>query len=260
MMYDSDKFTRAWSSSDPLWGGWCSIPSAATAEMIGRAGYDWVGIDHQHGSMSFAGVDSMLQALAVSRVPAFVRVSSADAVAEICKVLDYGAAGIIVPVVNTAEQAEAAAQACRYEPRGIRSWAGPGVRAAMAEPSYTPQTANERVKCIVMIETLEAVKRIDEIVDVPGIDGIFVGPSDLAHSGGLPPSLFADDPEHVARVEHVLFAARRRGIVPGIYAGTVAAGRKWAAAGARFMALTDDSALLRMAAAQMVRDANRVES
>lgn len=225
--------------------------------MIGRAGYDWVGIDYQHGSMSLAGVDSMLCALAISRVPALVRVPSAYSGSDICRILDYGAAGIIVPVVNTAAEAAAAVAAARYEPEGIRSWAGPGVRAAMADPDYTPQTANAAVKCIMMIETLAAVDNIEEIVAVPGVDAVFVGPSDLAHSGGLAPSLFADDPKHVDRIVRVFRAAEEHGLVAGIYAGTVAAAKYWYGQGARLLALTDDSALLRMAAAAMVEDAQK---
>jgi 4-hydroxy-2-oxoheptanedioate aldolase len=254
-MIQSICFERKWKSDVPLWGGWCSIASAGTAEIIGRAGYDWVGIDFQHGAMSLAGVDAMLCAVALSRVPAFVRVSSAGATAEICKVLDFGATGIIVPVVNTPEDALMATQACRYEPAGIRSWAGPLVRASMADPTYTPQTANARVKCILMIETLTAVERIDDILEVPGIDGIFVGPSDLAHSCGLAPSLFADDREHIARIDCVFRAAQRHGVVAGIYAGTVTAAQRWRQLGARFLALTDDSTLLRLSASAMMNEA-----
>ncbi len=242
-----------------MWGGWCTIPSAATAEIVGRAGYDWVGIDYQHGAMSLAGVDAMLAAIAISRIPAFVRVPSAGAGSDICRVLDYGARGVIVPVVNTPEEAESAALACRYEPRGVRSWAGPAVRAAMADPAYTPASANQRVKCIVMIETLRGTEAAAEILSVPGVDGVFVGPSDLAHSGGLPPSLFAADAAHVDRVLHVFACAQASNVVAGIYAGTVEAARGWYASGARFMALTDDTMMLHISATRNVLEARSAE-
>ena len=247
-----------WHGPAPLWGGWCSIPSAATAEILARCGYDWVGIDYQHGAMSLAVVDHMVQVLNAARVPAFVRVSSALASAEICKVLDFGARGIIVPVVNSAAEARSATQACRYAPDGIRSWAGLVARACAVPKSSHPRAANAHVKCVVMIETVEAVESIDEILSVPGIDAVFVGPSDLAHSAGLPPSLFADDPAHVERVAKVLRAAKAASIVPGIYAGTVEAAGRWLAHGARFMALSDDSTLLTMAARSMTGQARAV--
>jgi 4-hydroxy-2-oxoheptanedioate aldolase len=244
-------FQELWDSDVPLWGGWCSIPSSYTAELIGRAGYDWVGIDYQHGAMSQAGLDHMIQALAITRTPTFVRVPTAS-ISEISKALDAGALGVIVPMVNTQEEAALSVAACRYSPLGIRSWAGPSVRAAIADPGYTPETANGLVKCVVMIETVEACERIEEILEVEGIDGVFIGPSDLSHSGGYFPSLDERNDTHVGRIKRVLAATLERGIVPGIFSGSPEVSKDWARVGFRMMALADDTYMLRSAASKIV--------
>ena len=247
-------FQQLWKSNTPLWGGWCSIPSSYTAELIGRAGYDWVCIDYQHGAMSQAGLDRMIQALAITSTPTFVRVADVS-VADISKALDAGAVGVIVPMVNTPEEAAQSVAACRFAPVGIRSWPGPSVRAAIRDSSYTPASANMLVKCVIMIETVEACERVEEILDIPGIDAVLIGPSDLSHSGGYFPSLSEQDERHVARIERVLAAALDRGIVPGIFSGSPDMSKTWLHRGFRMMALADDAYMLRTAAREIVEAA-----
>src|SRR5439155_16169946 len=108
-------------SGRPAVGGWCVIPGAFTAEVVARSGVEWICIDAQHGLVGYGEMLSMLQAVTATGVPALVRVPWNDP-GWIMKALDAGAAGVIVPMVNTPEEAEAAAGACRYPPDGYRSW------------------------------------------------------------------------------------------------------------------------------------------
>src|SRR3954451_3013083 len=158
-----------------LYGAWCLVPSPFLAEVLAEAGFDWLCLDLQHGLIGYESMLAMLQAVG-RRAPVVVRVpwNQPD---EIMRPLDAGAAGVIVPMVNTAEEAAAAAGACRYAPAGFRSW-GPS-RVSLGNPDYSPQSANDNTLCVIMIETVEAVANVEEIVAVPGIDAILIGPYDL---------------------------------------------------------------------------------
>jgi 4-hydroxy-2-oxoheptanedioate aldolase len=162
-------------AGETVYGGWCLIPSPFLAEVLAAAGFDWICLDLQHGLIGYETMLAMLQAIG-GRAPVLVRVpwNEPD---EIMRPLDAGATGVIVPMVNTAAQAAAAAGACRYAPAGYRSW-GPS-RASLGHPDYTPESANDSMLCVVMIETVEGVENVEEIVAVPGVDAILIGPYDL---------------------------------------------------------------------------------
>lgn len=195
----------------PLLGAWLQLESPMAAEIAGRLGFDWVGIDAQHGMIGYDGMVRMLQAVAIGGAHAIVRVASADAAA-IGRALDSGAAGVIVPMVEDAEQAERAVAACRYPPSGVRSW-GP-IRPALAG-GYAPEQAEREVACIAMVETRRGVEAVERIAAVEGLDGVLVGPSDLALSLGGPPSATLTDPlvePHVRRIEA---ACRDAGVTLG---------------------------------------------
>lgn len=162
-------------------GGWCALANSMSAEIVGRAGFDWVCIDAQHGAIGLSDLVAMLQAVDAAGVPAFVRVPWNDPAA-IAHALDSGATGVIVTMVNKPEDALRAASACRYAPAGARSY-GP-TRAAVRNPQFSASQANAEVVCVVQIETEEAVARVDEIAAIDGIDAPFVGPADLALSLG----------------------------------------------------------------------------
>lgn len=162
-------------------GTWLAIDNPLAAETIGRVGFDAVVIDTQHGGASEATLLTILQALDGTGTPALVRVPWLDP-ARIMRVADLGAAGVIVPMVNSAADAEAAVAAIRYPPRGIRSF-GPVRRW------YNPDGAAEDALCIVMIETRQALDELDAIAATPGLDGLLIGPVDLALSLGFPLSL-----------------------------------------------------------------------
>ena len=226
-----------WQSDDVLIGGWCGLPSALSAEIIGRAGFDWAGVEMQHGLAWLDQMVPMLQGLAIGRTPAFVRVPWNEPWL-IMRALDAGAAGVIVPHVESSAEAAAAVAACRYPPLGIRSW-GPG-RAAFGVPDYNAAGANRDVICVVMVETTQGVDHVEEVASTDGLDGVFIGPADLSLSGGGLPAMGADAPEHVARVLKVRDACRRSGVVAGIYSGDAASTGRWASEGFRFLALLND--------------------
>jgi 4-hydroxy-2-oxoheptanedioate aldolase len=237
---DPTEFTSRWRREMTL-GGWCGIASPYGAELLGHAGFDWICIDRQHGMIDTGDMIAMLQGLGSSGTPAFVRVPWNDP-AEIMKALDAGATGVIVPMVETAAQARAAVEACRYAPEGSRS-VGPG-RWGLAQGGFPPEVVNRQVLCLPMIETVAAVERAAEIAAVPGVDGIFVGPGDLALSGGYAPLLTCAEPPHVARIMRVLEACKAQGIVPAIMGGGAAMSRRWIEAGYRMVAAATDRGLL----------------
>ncbi len=159
---------------------WIAIANTYTAELVGAGGYDCVVIDTQHGGPTWDTVGPLIQALDLGRTPALVRVGGVDQV-QIMRALDLGAAGVVVPMVSTVEQAQHAAQAMRYPPDGVRSFGK--VR------NYYGKEAAAQSLCFAMIETLEGMQNLDAIAAVDGVDGLFVGPVDLGLALGLGPVL-----------------------------------------------------------------------
>jgi 4-hydroxy-2-oxoheptanedioate aldolase len=239
-----------WDGGGVTIGGWCAIPSAFSAELMGRAGFDWVCVDTQHGLVGYDQMAVMLQALSITGTPAFVRVPWNNP-GDIMKALDAGAQGVIVPMVNSAEEARQAVGACRYPPDGYRSW-GP-IRAALGVDGYAPATGNRRVVVAVMIETVAGVEAADEIASVPGVDAVYVGPNDLAVTHGMAPSADTFDERHAQVIERILAACERGGVVPGIHCGSVETALRWRDRGFRMFNVTSDAIFMRTGAAQVVR-------
>lgn len=230
-----------WKPGQVTLGGWCAIGSAFSAELLGRCGYDWIGIDLQHGLISQEQMIAMLQGLSGTGTPALVRVADSNP-AGIMRALDAGASGVIVPLVESAHEAARIVQACRYPPDGTRSW-GP-VRASLGVNEYSPRSANRDVLCIVMIESPAAVAGLDDILTVPGIDAAFIGSNDLALSSGLARTFGPEPSAQLDLVMSIQLACRRHGIVAGIAAGDTEAVLRWHAAGFDMLALPSDIGLL----------------
>jgi 4-hydroxy-2-oxoheptanedioate aldolase len=226
-------------------GGWLQLPGSATAEIMGTVGFGFVCLDQQHGLIGDDALLPMLQALAATGTPAVVRVQANDAAA-IGRALDRGAAGVLVPLVGGAEEAASAVAACHHPPRGTRSY-GP-TRLAWAPLPADPI-------CIVMIETVEAVEQAEAIAAVEGLDAVFVGPSDLALSAGLPLSAQLDDPGFADLVARVAQACRDRGLPLGAYCASPAHVHRFRELGCTFFTLMSETALLRQAALQKITEA-----
>ncbi|TMF90698.1 MAG: 2,4-dihydroxyhept-2-ene-1,7-dioic acid aldolase [Chloroflexi bacterium] len=244
------RLREVWDRGGASVGGWCVIPSPFSAELMGLSGFDWVCLDMQHGLIGYDALVPMLQALSRTGTPSFVRVpwNQPD---HIMKALDAGAQGVVVPMVNSTADAEAATGACRYPPRGYRSW-GP-VRAALELNGFNPETANREVVCVVMVETAAALADLDSILSVPGIDGVYVGPNDMAVTHGLPPDANATRPEHRRLISSVREACDRHGIVAGIHCGTWETAAGWREEGFRMLNVASDAVFLRGAAAEVVK-------
>jgi 4-hydroxy-2-oxoheptanedioate aldolase len=238
-----------WDKGKPTLGGWCVIPSPFTAELMGRAGYDWICIDTQHGLIGYDEMLPMLQAVSATGAPAFVRVRWNEP-AEIMKALDAGAQGVIVPLVSSAADAREAAGACRYPPQGYRSW-GP-TRAALQVSGYSPESANRAVVCVVMIETPGAVASLEEILTVPGVDGVFVGPNDLAVTHEMKPDATASAPKHRQLIEAILAACDHHQLTAGIQCGGLETAIRWRDAGFRMLSVDNDAVFIRTRAAQVL--------
>lgn len=204
-----------WKSGSPAIAGWLTSADTYGAEIAANAGFDALVLDMQHGMG--IGPDRAalwLQAVSASSVTPFVRVPW-NRPEYIQWVLDAGALGVIVPLINTRDEASRAGQACRYPPVGYRS-AGPN-RARLYSGSDYEMSANAEVACLVMVEHIDTVGRIDELCEAPGIDGFYIGPADLALSMGVPPRAYQNDTSHAQACQRVLDAARARGLVAGVH-------------------------------------------
>jgi 4-hydroxy-2-oxoheptanedioate aldolase len=218
--------------------------SDTTVEVLARAGYDYIGIDCQHTLLSEGDAGQLLRPLLAAGVPSVVRVSRNEPAA-IGRVVDAGADGVIVPLVDTPEQAAAAVGACRYPPRGVRSY-GP-IRPSLG---FDPEVLEGRVSCFVMIESALAIANLDAICATPGLAGVYVGPGDLSISMGTSWLLRPRPAEVLAAVAAVPPACRRAGVVAGMHAGNGALAAELAAAGFQFVTLTSEVGLLAAGAAR----------
>ncbi len=200
-----------------LSGLWVSTGSSVVAEIAGHAGADWVLLDSEHGLGDDADLVHSLQALRGTEAAAIVRIPGLEPYL-IKRALDRGASGIMVPWVNSAEEATAIVRAMRYPPDGIRGVAGgtPATRFG-ADPTYLSQ-ANERLLTVVQIETPEAVSAADAIAAVEGVDVLFVGPSDLSFSMGIHQQI--DHPDFRAAIERVRQACSVHNKQAGILASS----------------------------------------
>ncbi len=203
----------AFANSTPALGCWLSIPSSVTSEVVGNVGFDYACIDMQHGLIDYSDMVPMLQGLSMSNVTATVRVPWNEP-GIIGKVLDAGAMAVIVPMVNTGGECEAAMQRGMYAPRGSRS-SGP-IRAQPLEGPDYADVANDHVLIIPMIETVEAVENIDAILTTDGVQGIYVGPMDLGVSMGL--GRGTTDPSFFDALDHIAERCAAHGVVAGIHA------------------------------------------
>jgi len=234
-----------WAEGRTAFGLWSVLPGPFGAEILSETGADYVCVDQQHGAIGYDAMLPMFQAIRAGGAAPITRVLSGDPFL-IMKALDAGAWAVIVPLVNSAEDAARAVSACRYPPRGARSF-GP-VRAATVIGSRDPEDLGGEVLCLVMVETREALERVDEIAATPGVDGIYIGPSDLALSLGLPPTLEVTEDEHVEAVRRIGEACHEHGIAAGIHCPSGEWARRHAGAGFDMLTVATDAPLLREAA------------
>lgn len=244
-----DKVREAVAAGRPTFGSWLTLGNPISAEIIGKAGYDWVILDTQHGGITWDNLLGVFQALDLGGTRGLVRVGWTDPM-QIMRAMDLGALGVIVPMVSTPEQARIAAQAIRYPPHGIRSF-GPvrSYYSTAGAPASDPL-------CMVMIETAEAMDNLDAIAATPGVDGLFVGPVDLALSLGLGPALVMPEPVFAA-IDEVVDACRRHGKISGCATLGSPNAQALMKRGVQFLTLGNDAGLIRRGAAADVAEARQ---
>jgi len=238
-----------WARGGVVVNGWLSIPSSFSAEVMAHQGYDSLTIDMQHGIVDYQLAVTMLQAIATTPVIPLARVPWNEP-AMLMKILDAGAYGVICPMVNTRDQAEALVQACKYPPRGYRSW-GPQRALFYAGPDYG-EHADDELIVFPMIETAEGLQNLDEILSVPGVDGVYVGPSDLSLALGRKPRMDQTDPAVVEAQQTILKACKRHNRVAGIHTVSSAYSLKMIEEGYRFITVSNDVRLMATRASEEV--------
>ncbi|UTL85180.1 4-hydroxy-2-oxoheptanedioate aldolase [Serratia marcescens] len=242
----TNHFKRALQEKRPQIGLWLGLCSSYSAELLAGAGFDWLLIDGEHAPNNVQTVLGQLQAVAPYPSQPVVRPPWNDAVI-IKQLLDVGAQTLLIPMIQNAEQALDAVRATRYPPHGVR-----GVGSALARasrwnrvPDYLQQ-ADEQMCVLVQIETREAVKNLEAILQVEGVDGVFIGPADLSADMG-----FAGNPQHpeVQRtIDDAIARIRAAGKAPGILMANKALAQRYLEAGALFVAVGVDTTLLARAA------------
>lgn len=197
----------------PALGGAAGLGSPLSAELLALAGFHWVLVDNQHGRWEHEAIMAAFRSIRLAGSIPVARVQKND-FGLIGELLDEGALGIIVPLVNSAEDAKAAAYAMRYPPRGGRSIGAYG--GLIYGPDYV-QWANDEVFLAVQIETQQAVEHVEEILAVDGVDGCWIGPGDLAATMGVDVNTPAGQQAHLAAILRVLDACKKTNKIPGIY-------------------------------------------
>ena len=240
-----------WSQGGAVINGWLAIPSSYSAETMAHQGWDSLTIDLQHGLVDYQAAVTMLQAISTTKVIPLARVPWLEP-GIIMKLLDAGSYGIICPMVNTRADAEALVEACRYAPQGRRSF-GPARAVLYAGADY-PEHANDTVLAIAMIETEQALENLDDILATPGLDGIYIGPSDLGLSLGCPPTLDPTEPRVTEAIKAILDAALKHGVSPGIHCGSSAGASRMIGLGFRLVTILGDARLMASAARQAVEE------
>jgi len=201
----------------PTAGSWIQTCSPIAAEIAAMSGLDWILIDMEHSPVGFETLLNIVQAVQSKNAVPFVRAPWNDFVA-IKRILDTGVYGVLVPYVNTREEAEMAVKACKYPPLGIRGIAGSPRANDYGTSQERARRANDEICVITQVETMKAVENIDEILKVEGLDGIFIGPADLSTSMG-----YFFNPKH-PEVQKVIAGIEEKVKASGKFLGTVCSG------------------------------------
>jgi 4-hydroxy-2-oxoheptanedioate aldolase len=244
-MSGRDRLDQCWQEDRPAFGLWGSIPSPLTAELAAAAGFDYVCVDLQHGGADEDRMVSMFEALEARGAVPLARVAYNEPWM-VNRVLDLGAAGVIVPLVNSAEEARRAVSGCRFPPHGQRSY-GP-LRAALTVGSSDPERLAAGSLCFVMVETRHGLDNVEEIAATPGLDGVYIGPADLSLGLGREPGHGGDVLERaITRIGEACEAA---GVIAGMHCtGGGEEAKARAAAGFRLVTVGVDASLFRGAVA-----------
>lgn len=247
----ANKIKQLWKEGKPVTLGWLSINNTFTAEVMARQGFDALCVDLQHGTNTTGDLIPMLQAISQTETVPVVRVPWNEP-SIIMKALDYGAYAIIVPLISTPADAAAAVAACRYPPKGYRS-SGP-IRAQHYGGADYLAKADDEVLVIAMIETKEGLANLDAICATPGLDAVYIGPSDLSFALGLPPRQDNPDPLHMETCDRIRDAAHKAGIKACMHCASAAFAAGAIKRGFDLVMLTADIACMIAGAKKQLED------
>ena len=234
-----NRIKELFKAGKPIINSWLAIPSSFSAEVMANQGWDSLTIDMQHGLIDYPNAVSMLQAISTTETTPMARVNWNEP-GQIMKILDAGCYGIICPMVSNRKEAEKFIQACQYPPKGYRSF-GP-IRASIYGGSDYAKHADEEILKLAMIETKEALENLDEILDTPNLDGIYVGPADLSLAINEEPGF--DRPENTKaykEILRILEAAKKRNLFAGLHNGTAEYAQKMLDKGFNLVTVGSDS-------------------
>jgi 4-hydroxy-2-oxoheptanedioate aldolase len=244
-----NRLREIWAQGGAVVNGWLAIPNSFSAETMAHQGWDSLTIDLQHGVVDYTSMVPMLQAVSTTNTVPVVRVPWLEP-GILMKALDAGAYGVICPMVNTRADAEKLVAYTHYAPKGTRSF-GP-VRALLYGGADYPQHANDTIVAFAMIETAQALENLEDILSTPGLDAVYIGPSDLSLALGCKPTFDDLDPKAADAVQHILARAKAHGIVAGIHNGTPEAALKRIGMGFQFVTISSDARLMAAGAQQIV--------
>jgi 4-hydroxy-2-oxoheptanedioate aldolase len=245
---------RRLNAGETIFSGWCSLPYPIVAETLGREGFPAVTLEAQHGLWDISALLTGVAAVRQAGAAPLVRVPVGD-FAMASRVLDFGAEGLIAPMINSAADARAFAAAAKYPPVGERSW-GPHratTLAGLADQSVYLREANDHVVTLAMIETRTALDNLEAIVDTAGIDGLFLGPSDLSIALSAGKTLDPLSQEVERALDRIVAVTQRAGKIPGAFCHTAERAAALAQRGMRFLAVMSDLAMLRAGAAAAIK-------
>jgi 4-hydroxy-2-oxoheptanedioate aldolase len=234
-----NKLKELFNNDIPIINSWLSVPSSFSAEVMANQGWDSVIIDMQHGLIDYSNAITMLQAISTTNTTPLARVNWNEP-GQIMKILDAGSYGVICPMVSNRKEAENFVQACQYPPKGYRSY-GP-IRASIYGGTDYAKDANDEILKLAMIETKEALDKLDEILDTPNLDGIYIGPADLSLALGEEPGF--DRPENTkvySQILRILEAAKKRNLLAGLHNGTTEYAQKMIDKGFNLVTVGSDS-------------------
>jgi len=255
-----NRLRELWAEGEAAVNGWLAVPSSFSAETMAHQGWDSLTVDLQHGALVYQVALSMFQAISTTNTVPMARVPWLDP-GHLMKVLDAGAYAVICPMINCAEDAEKLVAWTHYPPDGTRSF-GPIRGLLYGGPDY-PQHANDTVVIFAMIETRQGLDNLDEILKVPGLDAVYVGPMDLSLALGCTPTLDDVDPPVAEAIEMIVRKATEAGKIAGCHNGTSAYALKRIEMGYRFVTVSSDARLMASGSQQLlaqIRDGMPVRS
>lgn len=248
---------QLWREGKPGLGMWADLGSAAAIEMICELDVDWILLDGEHGISSYEDVLDMMRAMNGARATSIVRVPAGEYI-PIKRVLDMGAEGIMVPQVRTAEEVARIVALCRYHPEGKRG-VGP-YRASKYDLNFMDyyNNANREIACIVQIENVEALKNLDAILAVKGLDGIFIGPADLAADMNHFPNITHPDVQKA--IQTIFDKATKAGLPVGYYCNSGKEAKKLVDRGYKLVSICNDMSVLAKYLAKNALEARGLEA